>query len=55
MSVAELLALVGKTPAEWYIVEKRGRQQIEHRHPAEVDIKAGAKFLAVFTGATPVS
>jgi hypothetical protein len=55
MSVEELLALVGKTPAEWYIVEKHGREQTEYHDPAEVPIKSGAKFLTVYTGATPVS
>lgn len=55
MSVEGLLELVGKGPEEWYIVEKHGREQTEYRHPAEVQIKSGAKFLTVFTGATPVS
>jgi hypothetical protein len=56
LTMSEILSLVGKTPDEWYLVEKRGRDQVPFRDPAQViSIHEGAKFVAVFTGPTPVS
>ena len=54
-TAATLLGLVSKPSTEWYLVLKQGRQQSEFRGDDEVDLKAGAKFLTVFTGPTPVS
>lgn len=56
LTMAEILALVGKKPDEWYLVEKQGRERLEFRDPsAVVEIREGAKFVTVFTGPTPVS
>lgn len=55
LTVAEILAFVGKSPAEWYVVEKHGREQIEYRDGETVKIKSGVHLLTVSTGPTPVS
>ncbi len=54
-TASTLLGLVGKSTVEWYLVLKEGRQQTEFRGAEPIDPKPGAKFLTVFTGATPVS
>jgi hypothetical protein len=56
LPMSEVLALIGKSSDEWYLVEKRGREREDFRDPAQiVEIREGAKFVAVFTGPTPVS
>ena len=55
LSVVALLALVGKSATEWYIVKRDGREQTEFRDPQIVPIESGDEFLTVSTGATPVS
>ena len=56
LTMLEILALVGKAPDHWYLVEKQGRERIEFRDPSSViEIREGAKFVTVFTGPTPVS
>jgi len=56
LAMNEILALIGKSSDEWYLVEKRGRDRQEFRDPSQiVQIHEGAKFVAVFIGPTPVS
>ncbi len=56
LTMSEILALVGKQPDQWYLVEKEGREQKVFRDPEEqIAIREGAKFITVFTGPTPVS
>ena len=56
LTMSQVLALVGKKPDEWYLVEKVGREQKKFEDPAqEVPISHGAKFVTVFTGPNPVS
>jgi hypothetical protein len=56
LTMSEILALIGKRPDEWYLVEKQGRQRQDFRDPSEVvEIHEGARFITVFTGPTPVS
>lgn len=56
LTMREILALVGKKPDEWYLVEKVGREQRVFRDPdQEIPIAEGAKFISVFIGPTPVS
>jgi hypothetical protein len=54
-TAATLLGLVSKSAAEYYVVLKEGRQQTEFRGDDPIELKAGSKFLTVFTGPTPVS
>jgi hypothetical protein len=56
LTMSEILALVGKKPDEWYLVEKIGREQKTFRDPdQQITITEKAKFISVFTGPTPVS
>ena len=56
LTVRAILALVDEDPAEYYVVERHGNEQTEYRGAdTEVPVKPGAKFVTVFTGATPVS
>jgi hypothetical protein len=56
LTMSEVLALVGKSPVEWYLVEKVGREQKTFRDPDQrIAITERAKFVSVFTGPTPVS
>ena len=56
LTMSEILALIGKAPDNWYLVEKKGRERIDFRDPSTVvEIHEGAKFITVFTGPTPVS
>jgi hypothetical protein len=56
LTMSEILALVGKKPDEWYLVEKVGREQKTFRDPdQQITITEGAQFVSVFTGPTPVS
>lgn len=56
LTMSEILALVGKKPDEWYLVEKVGREQKTFRDPdQQITITEKAKFISVFTGPTPVS
>ena len=52
LSVEEVLGLVAKSAAEWYVVERHGREQTEYRSGQQVPIKPGARFLTVSTGPT---
>lgn len=57
-TAAQILALAGKTPAEYYLVEIRGKKErISYKgKPNElVKLHAGSKFITVSTGETPVS
>lgn len=54
-TATRLLELVSKSPDQWYLVLKRGREQTEYRGDAAIEIQPGEKFLTVFTGPTPVS
>jgi hypothetical protein len=56
LTMSEILALVGKKPDQWYLVEKVGREQRQFRDPEEqVPVSHGAKFITVFTGPNPIS
>jgi hypothetical protein len=57
MRVADLLALDGKTPGEYYLIELRGKhEQDEHRDADEVvRLRKGLRFITMFLGATTVS
>jgi hypothetical protein len=56
LTMREILALVGKTPDQWYLVEKVGREQRQFRDPEEsITITHGAKFVTVFIGPNPIS
>jgi hypothetical protein len=56
LTVRAILALVGEDPDEYYVVERHGNELTEYRGAeTEVPVKAGAKFVTVFTGPTPVS
>jgi Multiubiquitin len=58
LTAAQILGLAGKTPAEYYLVEIRGKKErISYKDkPNElVKLHAGSKFITVSTGETPVS
>lgn len=56
LTMSEILALVGKKPDKYYLVEKVGREQRQFREPdEEIHIKEGAEFIAVALGPAPVS
>jgi hypothetical protein len=55
LTAADLLALVGKTSSEWYIVYRHGREQKEYHNGDILHPAPGGKYLTVSTGPTPVS
>jgi hypothetical protein len=56
LTMSEILALVGKKPDKYYLVEKVGREQHQFRNPEqEIHIEEGAEFVAVALGPAPVS
>jgi hypothetical protein len=58
LTAAQILGLAGKLPAEYYLVEIRGKKErISYKDDLNVLVKLhpGSKFIAVSTGETPVS
>jgi hypothetical protein len=54
-TASALLNLVSKSSADWYLVHKHGRKQVEYRGDEVIELKRDERFLTVFTGPTPVS
>jgi hypothetical protein len=57
LTVGEILALAGKDPASFYLVEIKGpREREPHKDPAErIKLHKHSKFVTVSCGETPVS
>jgi hypothetical protein len=57
LTAGDVLALAGKDPAGYYLVELKGpRERKEYKDPAEsVHLHPGSTFVTVSTGPTPVS
>lgn len=55
-TVRELLELSGNDPATTYLIERRGKHEIEHRDPDEVlHLHDGLRFLTGDVGPAPVA
>ena len=57
LTVGEILALAGKDPASFYLVEIKGpREREPHKDPARaIKLHPHSKFVTVSCGETPVS
>lgn len=58
LTATEILELAGKSPAEYYLVEIRGKKErvsYKDKPDAVVKLHPGSKFITVSTGETPVS
>lgn len=56
LTVREILEKAGLDPSNHYLVELRGKEQIDHRNLDEpLHIHEKEEFISVFTGATPLS
>jgi hypothetical protein len=58
LTAAQVLGLAGRSPAEYYLVEIRGKKErisYKDKPDAVVKLHAGSKFITVSTGETPVS
>ena len=58
LTATQILALAGRSSAEYYLVEIRGKKErisYKDRPNAEVKLHPGSKFVSVSTGETPVS
>jgi hypothetical protein len=58
LTATQILALAGKTSAEYYLVEIRGKKErvsYKDKPGAVVKLHPGSKFITVSTGDTPVS
>lgn len=57
MGMGDLLALAGKDPGSYYLVEIKGKKDREkYTDPgAPIKLHTGSKFVTVFRGETPVS
>ncbi len=57
-TAGQILGLAGRTPAEYYLVELKGKKErisYKDRPDAVVKLHAGTRFITVSTGETPVS
>ena len=56
-TAAQLLALAGLDPADYDLARVVGHGEVEKsfRDSQEIQLTPGAKFVSVFTGATPVT
>lgn len=56
LTVREILSRAGLDPANHYLVELRGANQVDHRDlDEEIHIHEKEEFISVFTGTTPLS
>jgi hypothetical protein len=58
LTAAQILGLAGKVPAEYYLVEIRGKKErtsYKDDPNSTVRLHPGSKFITVSTGETPVS
>jgi hypothetical protein len=56
LMVKEILVKAKLDPANHYLIELRGDQQIDHKDLGEeIKIHEHQKFISVFTGETPLS
>ena len=55
-TVGELLELSGNDPATTYLVELKGKEEIEHQDPTEViKLRNKARFITADHGPAPVA
>lgn len=56
LTVGEILKKAGFNPAEYYLLQIRGKEEIPHKDAEKViELHEGEHFVAIFTGATPLS
>lgn len=56
LTVREILSRAGLDPSNHYLVELRGKEQVDHRNlDEELLVHEKEEFISVFTGATPLS
>lgn len=56
LTAGQILTNAGLNPAERYLIELRGAEQVPYKNPAvEVHMHAHAKFVSAFIGPVPVS
>lgn len=55
-TVRQILDRAGLDPANHYLVELRGKEQVDHKDLEEpIHLHEKEEFISVFTGATPLS
>lgn len=56
LTAGQILTNAGLNPAERYLIELHGKEQVPHKDPADViHMREHAKFISAFVGPVPVS